>query len=331
MARLLLVDNDETFLDLGHTVLTEAGHEVHLARDGSEGFRRIAEGTVEYDVILCDLHMPRMNGADFLRQARPLIRRVTPVILVSGVAHLIDGLGQARFGAYCVLNKPLKQLSELTDVVAHALEQRRTYVELREQREENDRLRKRIGSLIEQNELLFGRARLDPLTDLPNRKRLEDDLNVLHANALRYPAPFAVAVFDIDDFTRINKEFGLRGGDRVVHAVAQTLRAACREGDTVYRYAGDEFVLILAGQHLEAATYAAQRAVELVAETPVSVRGGAGGPQVQMTVSCGVSAMGTGRSKTPADLLREADEHLGEAKSAGGNCCRPSTRIPLEA
>ena len=93
----------------------------------------------------------------------------------------------------------------------------------------------------------------DPLTGLPNYRRLLEVLQTEIAAPNRTERPFAVVFFDMDGLKRINDELGHLIGSRAVCRFAETLRAACRTTDTAARYGGDEFVAVLSDTDQEGA------------------------------------------------------------------------------
>lgn len=153
-------------------------------------------------------------------------------------------------------------------------------------------------------------ARTDPLTQLANRmafdEELEHQLTALRDGHARY---LSLAYLDLDNFKYINDTHGHRGGDQLLVAVAQRLRAVQRDGEVIARLGGDELVLITRaydpreiGARLESA----------FAE-PFSI---AGGP-FQLGASIGIATIGT--AVTPDELMRRADSAQYAAKRNGGN------------
>jgi len=175
----------------------------------------------------------------------------------------------------------------------------------------------------------------DPLTNLPNRQLLHDRLAQALALAARDETSVAVAFLGVDAFKRINDSLGHPAGDELLRAVAERLQRSIREGDTLARFAGDEFVVVWQG--LEApdeATRLAARLDEALA-LPVALDNGT---EIAITVSTGIALGGV--SSTPDELLLDADAAMYDAKSRGRGLTRmytaelregAATRLRVEA
>ena len=171
-----------------------------------------------------------------------------------------------------------------------------------------------ITSTKELQEQLERIAHYDALTDLPNRVLLADRLQQALAQCRRKNSLVAVVYLDLDDFKTVNDSHGHGVGDALLVAVAQRMKDALREGDTLSRIGGDEFVAVLVNLE-QAQSY--QPAIErllLAAAAPVIVDG----LTLQVSVSIGVTLY----PQDPADadlLLRHADQALYVAKQSGKN------------
>ncbi len=162
-----------------------------------------------------------------------------------------------------------------------------------------------------------GRAKglLDALTGLPNRLLFNDRLDTTIREAQRTGECFAVLFVDLDRFKSINDSLGHSIGDQVLTAVAKRLRASVRASDTVARYAGDEFTLIL--RHIikrDDVLRIAEKIVQVM-ESPLSLDDGS---ELQITISIGVSFF-PDDATNGEHLLRHADEAMYGAKSLGRN------------
>jgi diguanylate cyclase (GGDEF)-like protein len=160
------------------------------------------------------------------------------------------------------------------------------------------------------------RARHDPLTGLPNRVQLADDINRDLSGVLSQGRNAVVAMADIDHFKRFNDDFGHRVGDVTLQKVASVLRNAVREGDYVYRYGGEEFVLVFADVGPAEAVALADRVRAAVASTPLS--GDSLEPVGPVTISIGLSALPE-HGADFATLIELADNAMYSAKELGRN------------
>jgi len=121
---------------------------------------------------------------------------------------------------------------------------------------------------------------------------------------------------DVDHFKLFNDTYGHQAGDQVLQSVARALANGCRGGDQVYRYGGEEFLLILPAQSFEGGHISAERLRNAVEALNIPH---AASPLKKVTVSMGVATIGAGEDKTCAAWLEEADTALYRAKRLGRN------------
>ena len=157
-------------------------------------------------------------------------------------------------------------------------------------------------------------AHFDALTSLPNRVLLADRLSQGLAQSQRRQKGLAVAFLDLDGFKAVNDTHGHEVGDHLLIALAQRMKAALREGDTLARIGGDEFVAVLADlDDAGACEPVLQRLLQAAAESVV-----VGDAVLQVSASVGVTLYPQDGSE--ADLLmRHADQAMYQAKQAGKN------------
>jgi len=154
-------------------------------------------------------------------------------------------------------------------------------------------------------------AQTDLLTGVANHEAIIGQLQEI----LRQPEPVAVVAVmaDIDFFKKVNDTYGHVVGDKVLVEVVRRMQAALRSVDSIGRYGGEEFLLLLSGSSLEIAKQVAERIRERVSDQPIHLVDQA----VAVTVSLGVSAARPG--DTDEVLIARADRALYVAKSAGRN------------
>ncbi|HKD45393.1 MAG TPA: GGDEF domain-containing protein, partial [Candidatus Angelobacter sp.] len=171
-------------------------------------------------------------------------------------------------------------------------------------------------ALVMRSQRLLQLATSDPLTGLFNRGYVDDRLALELSRARRYGNVLTLAVIDADHFKSLNDRHGHPSGDLVLGGIASILRDSFRQSDTVGRYGGEEFVVILP----ETDGYAAWRKLEslreLVASTAFAVA--AHEEQVRMTVSAGLASF-PGDGEDAAELFALADERMFQAKNEGRN------------
>lgn len=177
-----------------------------------------------------------------------------------------------------------------------------------------------IRDVTEQKRLeaqLEHRALHDPLTGLANRTLFEDRLRQSLARSRRLDQPMGLLMVDVDGFKRINDHLGHTVGDRVLAELARRLESAVRDTDTVARWGGDEFIVVLPELERADAIEGVQARLREAVEDPIPVDG----EQIEITLTIGGVVRGAGevpgtvQSEVPEDLVRFADLALHRSKN----------------
>lgn len=171
-----------------------------------------------------------------------------------------------------------------------------------------------ITRLKEELEAARRDARTDPLTGLANRRGLNELLLQRINLFLQEKTPFCVILADIDHFKRINDSYGHLVGDKILRIVARTLIANIKGQDSVIRFGGEEFAIVLPYTQYEGGIIVAQHLRQKIASSRLRLAE-SGRDLGGLTISLGVAAVHT--DDTPDSLLRRADDALLKAKADG--------------
>ena len=177
-----------------------------------------------------------------------------------------------------------------------------------------DSTREHRAQLVDAGYEAQAQARQDPVTGLLNRRGFDEQLAHSIVQAAAEKRPLSLVLCDVDAFKEINDVFGHAAGDDCLRAIARALRGALRAPDTAFRWAGDEFAVLLFNTARPQAAQAAARLREAVSQ---NCRLPDGAP---ITIGCGVAEMREAMS--PDELLAQADHELLRAKAPRGSVVR---------
>ena len=161
-------------------------------------------------------------------------------------------------------------------------------------------------------------AMLDPLTQVANRSSFDRTVRDWAASCDGDGSRFTLGMVDLDDFKRINEQFGHQVGDRVLMGAAQLLSASALHGDVVARHGAEEFAILFRDCGIQHAEQRFNRLRSEIAATQYQYRSGKDIAHIRFTISCGVAEFREG--ETVEDLIRGVDQALYEAKNKGKNC-----------
>jgi two-component system cell cycle response regulator len=304
--RILVVDDHEDNIELLRARLEARGYEVEGAIDGQQALDKVQQDCP--DLILLDVMMPKMDGMEVARRLKAKIAKkelpFIPIIMqtaLDSTEHKVEGLDA---GADDYLTKPIN-FAELEARVSSKLRIKALQSELEARDKELSDLNNKLREI----------SLTDGLTQIENRRSLEDRLHDMWQHSVRLHEPIALVMCDIDKFKSVNDHYGHQAGDSVLKEFAQLLKSEAREIDRVGRYGGEEFLLILPGTVLDAAVTFAERLREKVANHTFTYTGGT----LCRTMSCGVAGSPHPRVKDQEALLKASDEALYVAKETGRN------------
>jgi len=282
---VLSVDDDEEMIGLLHEVVSQLGHVSVTAVDGVDALEKLGES--EFDIIITDISMPRMNGIELTKRVKTDFEDID-VVVVTGHQEEYKYTDVIEIGASDFISKPFN-INELEAKINRIIRERELRAELK-------RLSIRDG-----------------LTSLYNRRYFDENLKREAIRAFRQRYGLFLLLVDVDNFKEYNDQFGHQKGDGLLKELARLMMFYSRDNvDSVYRYGGDEFAVIIPHAKHEQAILVAQRLRNKFNTSKL-------GPA---SLSMGMSQL-AGELKTLEQdletLLRIADQHLYLAKNNGGD------------
>jgi diguanylate cyclase (GGDEF)-like protein len=272
--------------------------ELMLAEDPDTPFRlscvdRLSRGleilsAEKPELVLLDLSLPDSHGLDTFDKVFAHSPKI-PIIVLTGNDDQMIALSAVKTGAQDYLIKGKLDRELLVRAIQYSIERKRYQEQLEHQ------------------------ANYDALTGLPNRNLLLDRLRQA-VYSQRQVRSIAVVFIDLDHFKFVNDSLGHNAGDKLLQKMSERLRAAVRDGDTVSRLGGDEFILILNDQHNEEVVFRAMQRIIAKVTEPIVIDG----RELYVTCSAGISLHPQDGTDVEA-LMKNADAAMYRAKESGRN------------
>jgi two-component system, chemotaxis family, response regulator WspR len=290
---VLIIDDARASREALVTMVEALGYGAVASDNPLEGLRLVAE--INASLVLLDVVMPTFDGFKIAAaiKAQP---RFVPVILLTALNDVESKRRGQAAGADDFLSKPVAAL-ELSIRIAAML-----------------RIKSLTDALDAANRRLAELADVDGLTNIANRRRIEEKLRAEYERARRYRRWMALCLLDVDHFKSVNDTHGHAVGDAVLRTVAGVLASTIRQTDHVGRWGGEEFALVAPELDPTGLQVLGDRLRVRVEQATVAAAASVGA-----TISVGAVAW-NGRGETNVEaLLKHADEALYEAKAAGRN------------
>jgi len=303
---ILIVDDTAAVRETVRNVLRSTKLFDHIleAETGLQALDLMQKTSV--DMLISDVVMAPLDGykltATVKRQPR---YKSLPVILLTSETDPGNKVKGLDLGANDYVTKPFDP-SELVARVKNLLRIK----ELQQEVEEKN------AKLAELNRQLEALSITDELTGLFNRRHFTERLKEEFARSKRYQMDLACVMFDIDNFKKINDQWGHQTGDKVLKELGALLKRSHRTHDLAARYGGEEFILILCQTDHRGAMQFAEQLRKNVQDHPFS---SVTGQPFPVTISIGVGSFPAPDVTQPDDLVRVADGALYQAKRTGKN------------
>ncbi len=305
--KILLVDDSRAARELTAAYLLEMGHPAVQAADGESALDLYRKESP--DLILLDVEMPGMNGYAVAREIR---RRDSegqwiPIIFLSGRISDEDVVKGLEAGGDDYLTKPVSPV-----VLRAKLAAMGRITEMR------SRLLDMSKQLQDVNRALVKLSSLDGLTQIANRRSFDTTMELEWQRGMRSAKPIALILGDVDYFKRYNDNYGHQQGDACLQSVAKALCASVhRNTDTVARFGGEEFAILLPDTPLPGALEVAERAIQSVRS--LNMPHAKSEVASHVSISLGVAVCVPSPTLTSEQLVKAADAALYQAKAEGRN------------
>lgn len=302
---VVLAEDDSLTIRMLEKILKAWGHEVFKAENGLAAYELVKKHRIK--LIIADWMMPEMDGLSLCRKIRSMKGfGYIYFILLTGKdsrKDIIEGLDN---GADDYVIKPFD------------LEELRVRVRAGERILEKEReLNAKNEELIELNAKLETMTCMDPLMEIGNRRSLYRNIEKMHDRLRRYGQAYCIIMGDIDHFKLYNDNYGHLAGDCVLKQVADSIMKSVRVSDEVYRYGGEEVVMLLPDQDREGGLTVAARVrrnIEALAIEHKKTKQGI------VTASFGATTAGMEDGiRKWEEVLDRADKALYQSKNNGRN------------
>ncbi len=296
--RILIAEDNRFFRRLLEVNLKQWGHDIVQCEDGEQAWD-VLKGEDPPRLAVLDWEMPKKHGVEICRDVRELKDRPYVYIILLTAKNRQDDLVEGlESGADDYITKPFDP------------------VELKVRLRAGTRIVQLQDDLLSAYRAAEMRAKEDSLTGLWNHSAILDILQKELSRSTRRHTWVGVIMADMDQFKKINDSHGHLKGDRVLKRTADVLRKGVRSYDSVGRYGGEEFLIVLPACDLREAEILAER-LRVSAERD-SMNDGS--PGANWTISLGVTAVKGSNGVTPDVAIRTADQALYSAKERGRNC-----------
>jgi diguanylate cyclase (GGDEF)-like protein len=295
--RILIAEDDPISCKVLEATLKKWGYEVEVTRDGQEAWERLQAPDAP-KLAVVDWMMPKLAGPDVCKSVRAMPGgEYFYMLLLTAQGtkdNIVEGLDA---GADDYLIKPF--------------DPRELKVRIRC----GQRIVDLQAELVKTRDKLKIQATHDVLTGVLNRAAIFEVLQREQARAIRKDLPLTVIMADLDHFKAVNDTFGHGAGDIVLREATRRISQNVRQYDTLGRYGGEEFLIVLPDGDSEVARGQAERICRCIAEEPFDI----GDQKIPITLSMGLASSDIFGLDDTDELVKLADHALYQAKEAGRN------------
>ena len=299
-SKILIVEDDAVISKLVYEFLSRFGFQA-ISASSAEEAEKILEKE-EIHIVLTDVKLPGIDGITFTKNVKKKYN--LDVVITTGYSSEYFYEDAINNGASDLIFKPIR-FNELMLRINRVIRERALI-------NERDKMIERLKKLSIQ----------DPLTELFNSRHFYAQLGDEMQRSERYLHPLALIFIDIDHFKAINDTYGHMVGDQALLLIAKKMQASLRSQDTAYRFAGDEFTIILPETTSDNAKFVADRIKAEMEKESLVIREQ---KIAKITLSMGVAEYQ--RNEKKERFVHRADVTMYEAKKKGGNTIAVSPNL----
>ena len=299
-SKILIVEDDAVVSKLVYEFLSRFGFQA-ISVSSAEEAEKILEKE-EIHIVLTDVKLPGIDGITFTKNVKKKYN--LDVVITTGYSSEYFYEDAINNGASDLIFKPIR-FNELMLRINRVIRERALI-------NERDKMIERLKKLSIQ----------DPLTELFNSRHFYAQLGDEIQRSERYLHPLGLIFIDIDHFKAINDTYGHMVGDQALLLIAKKMQASLRSQDTAYRFAGDEFTIILPETTSDNARFVADRIKAEMEKESLVIREQ---KIAKITLSMGVAEYQ--RNEKKEQFVHRADVTMYEAKKKGGNSIAVSPKL----
>lgn len=298
--KILVVEDDNAVTKLLTKFLTMSGY-TNFAAKSAEEAEEILDNE-EINIVITDIRLPGMDGIRFTKKIRK--KYDLGVIVMTAYSAEYSYADAIQNGASDLIFKPIR-LNELTLRINRVVKEQSLI-------DERDRMIQDLKRLTIE----------DSLTGLNNSRYFFQQLDKEIERSDRYFHPLSLIFIDIDKFKRINDTYGHMIGDKVLSLIAKKIESCLRTNDTAYRFAGDEFTIILPETASGKAKVVADRILAKFVDEPIVVNG-----KSMPKISASIGIAEHQRNEETQQFVHRADVTMYWAKGESGNIVAISSEV----
>ena len=284
--KILLVDDDQSILEILADLMAIFGHDYVTAQNGVEAIEKLKHNF--FDIVLTDMIMPDIDGMELLKHIKKNYPNIK-VMVVTGYERAFTYTDVIRAGASDFISKPFN----------------------------TDELEAKINRLVREIELMSQLELLsisDGLTGLYNRRHFDAKIFEEARRAHRQNHDLFLAVIDVDNLKKMNDKYGHLAGDKLLKSVGDIIKHCIRGNvDWPFRYGGDEFCVILTQVTRDQAISTSERLIESFNEKKLPLTG------LSIGLAQFVRSQDAKWTEDIDDLVKRSDMALYKAKQTGRN------------